>query len=147
MNAHQVHDGTTKLAQLWFPGTADLPGFQELSTGAQLLDRARRANPALAESLSRIALRAAEADPLTYEVIDTWPTHLVEDALTMIESAYFMSPDVRQALGYPGQGRAPVALAGPDEVLTKELVAPVIERGPTYVQTPATQHASAEVLD
>lgn len=147
MNVNQVLDGTAKLAQLWFPGTDDLPGFEELSTRAQLLDRARRANPALAESLSSIALRAAEADPLTYEVIDTWPSHLVEDALTMIESAYFMSSDVRQALGYPGQSRVPVALAGPDEVLTKELVAPVIERGPTYVQTPAKQHASEKVLD
>lgn len=51
---------------------------------------------------------------------------------TAILGAYYLTPAVREALGYPGQQARP-AVADPD---LEVLVTPVRERGAVFRQTP-----------
>ena len=130
--------GIDRLADLWFPGTDRSPKMSELPDYRRLVDRALEANNDMAQALLEIAERAADAESLP---VESWPAETVEEAFMMLLSAYYMSSDVRHALGYPGQDRRPVGTATPDQHATDELLAPVIERGPIYVATPGTEQS------
>jgi hypothetical protein len=62
-----------------------------------------------------------------------------EDKLTfdplssIVAGAYFMTPQVKQLIGYPGQGRDPARLEDAVDELETGILDPVIERGPIYV--------------
>ncbi|MGV9866678.1 hypothetical protein [Rhodococcus koreensis] len=131
--------GIDLLADLWFPGTERSPRMTELPDYRRLVDRALDANHEMAQALSEIAGRAADDESLT---VESWPAATVEEAFMVLLSAYYMSSDVRSALGYPGQDRRPVGTATPDQQATDELLAPVIDRGPIYVATPGAELTS-----
>jgi hypothetical protein len=54
---------------------------------------------------------------------------------SIIAGAYFMSPQVKQLIGYPGQHRDPAGLEDAANELETGILDPVIERGPIYVST------------
>lgn len=66
-------------------------------------------------------------------------TMWAEDKLTfdplssIVAGAYFMTPQVKQLIGYPGQHRDPAGLEDAANELETGILDPVIERGPIYV--------------
>jgi hypothetical protein len=123
--------GAARIADLWFPGSARSPRLTALS-------RALQADPALSEAFIQVAELAAGVDDLTAEVVADWPEELAEAAFYFLSCTYYMAPEARQAVGYPGQARTPSSEATPDQMLDDDLLAPVLALGPTYVPTPTT---------
>ncbi|MUL46355.1 hypothetical protein FZI85_08550 [Mycobacterium sp. CBMA293] len=130
--------GAARIADLWFPGSARSPRLTALPGYEALLSRALQANPELSEAFIGVAELAAGADELSAEVVAEWPAELVEAAFYFLSCTYYMAPEARRAVGYPGQIRTPSAQATPDQMLDDDLLAPVLALGPTYIPTPAT---------
>jgi len=53
-----------------------------------------------------------------------------------VAGAYFLNPEVRQAVGYPGQQAAPIVPEDPPDYEQDGLLASVIARGLIYRPTP-----------
>jgi hypothetical protein len=51
----------------------------------------------------------------------------------IVAGAYFMTPEVKELIGYPGQHRDPAGLEDAVNELETGILDPVIERGPIYV--------------
>ncbi|MEU9858537.1 hypothetical protein [Streptomyces sp. NPDC047974] len=134
----RTRSGAARLADLWFPGSARSPRMTALPGYEALLRRALQADPELSEAFLRAADLAAEGDELTADVVTGWPVELVEAAFYFLSSTYYMAPEARQAVGYPGQARTPSAEATPDQLVDDALLAPVLALGPTYIPTPST---------
>lgn len=130
--------GAARIADLWFPGTARSPRMTALPGYDALLSRALQVYPDLSEAFIQAAQLAAEVDELTDVVVAEWPAELSEAAFYFLSSTYYMAPEARQAVGYPGQVRTPAAEATPEQVLDDDLLAPVLALGPTFVPTPTT---------
>jgi hypothetical protein len=78
------------------------------------------------------------------DVADEWlhsalKTMWAEDKFTfdplssIIAGAYFMTPQVKELIGYPGQHRDPAGLEDAADELETGILDPVLERGPIYV--------------
>ena len=52
---------------------------------------------------------------------------------SIIAGAYFMTPQVKELIGYPGQHRDPAGLEDAADELETGILDPVLERGPIYV--------------
>jgi hypothetical protein len=59
---------------------------------------------------------------------------LFHDLSAVLAGAYLMVPEVRAAIGYPGQVRRPAAFDEAAEEIMSGILDPVIERGPIYVE-------------
>lgn len=130
--------GIAKVIDLLLPGTDVLPAATAVQAHGDLLDRVLAADPKLAPIVRACGERAAESAPQSLAEIEAWIGADAERLVFALHAAYYMSDEVRRRLNYPGQGRFPVAEATPDQMCTPELIAPVIERGPIYVPTPAS---------
>ena len=84
---------------------------------ADVLGRAKGREPA------EVVASLARADPAAYGILTE-----------VVTAAYFMNPDVRQAVGYTGQGPAP--LDPRVDYMENGLLESVIKRGPIYRPTP-----------
>ena len=86
----------------------------------------------LEEPLAAITTAAAGKDPAAeVERLKAEEPELFEALTTAIAGGYFMSAEVRERLGYPGQE----ALALEDDH-DPALLQPVIDRGPIFRPTP-----------
>jgi hypothetical protein len=94
---------------------ASVPGLG--ASLAEVLARARGRDPA------EVVASLARTDPAAYGVLTE-----------VVTAAYFMNPEVRQALGYTGQG--PTPLDPRVDYMEDGLLESVIKRGPIYRPTP-----------
>lgn len=131
------------------PAVGGMPSATGAAADSTGLDAVLRARPDLLEPL-RAALdelaaalapasadRAEPAEPQSALAIMRSPGH--EQAWGVLglvaATAYFLNPDVRATLGYPGQQAIPVD-EQPDDI-DPELLAAVSGRPPVYRPTPA----------
>jgi hypothetical protein len=132
--------GVERLVDLLLPGTATLPAARDVVDYVDLLERVFRADPKLVAPVLDAARRSAEApDELTLEVLESWGSAEAETVVHALHSAYYMSAAVMSALHYPGQRRRPISTATPEERVSEELLAPVRDRGPVYVDPSSPQ--------
>jgi hypothetical protein len=132
-------DGLARILDVVLPGTDTLPSGRTIGAHEALLDLVIDADPRLEAPLTAagvVAAQAPAADADTLTDIDAWAGEHVEEVVFALNAAYYMSAQVRELIGYPGQKRRPIASATPEEVCSDELVAPVLERGPIFVPTP-----------
>lgn len=121
-------DTLARLAALMIPGSAGMPSADALRLAGAPCDKVLALAPHLCAPLERFcgaahAVRdmsgleaAAQADLAGFEAVST-----------VLANAYFMAPQVRQAIGYPGQeARDSSTGLGPDDMA---LLAPVRQRG------------------
>jgi hypothetical protein len=79
------------------------------------------------------------ADVADHQLYSALKTMWAEDKFTfdplssIIAGAYFMTPQVKELIGYPGQHRDPAGLEDAANELETGILDPVIERGPIYV--------------
>ena len=131
-----ARQGLAKITELILPGTSSLPSGVSVGAHLDLLDRALTADPRLAPAVVSFGRRAEVAPELTLGDLQEWSECDAETVVFAITAAYYMSPAVKAALGYPGPARRPISEATAEEKQTDELLAPVIARGSIYVPTP-----------
>src|SRR5262245_29192133 len=90
------------------------------SLGAPLADVLSRAG---GREAAEVVASLAQTDPAAYGLLTE-----------VVTAAYFMNPDVRKAVGYAGQGPAP--LDPRVDYMEDGLLESVINRGPMYRPTP-----------
>ena len=81
---------------------------------------------AVAPEERRAALEAyAEAEPAAFHTLSS-----------VVAGAYLMIPEVREAIGYPGQRKHPPRFDEAAEQIMDGILDPVIDRGPAYMPAP-----------
>ncbi|GAB7007851.1 hypothetical protein JCM18899A_53280 [Nocardioides sp. AN3] len=132
-----AREGIAHVADVLLPGTQNLPSGRDVGVHLEWLDRVLSADPRLFDVVVTVGLRAAVGDTCTLADVEESAGDRLEDLVFALNSAYYMSPQVHAALGYPGQRRRPISQATAEELCSEELLAPVRDRGPTYVPTPS----------
>jgi hypothetical protein len=125
-------DALAALADALIPAGDGMPSATEAGATGALLDEVLRVRGDLEEPLAGLSAAAVGKDPASE--VDRLKTHepeLFEALTTAIAGGYFMSEDVRERLGYPGQQ----ALELEDDH-DPALLQPVIDRGTIYRPTP-----------
>jgi hypothetical protein len=126
------------LADALIPAGAGMPSATEAGAVGEWLDAVLAARPDLAVPLGGLA--AATAGMEAAEAIAALPTHdpaAWAAFTTAVPAAYFMNPEVRARLGYPGQQAVPIDPDAPPDYLEDGLLESVMARGPVYRRTPA----------
>ncbi|MBY8875537.1 hypothetical protein K7640_27260 [Micromonospora sp. PLK6-60] len=125
------------LADLLIPGGSGLPSASDADVAGQWINRALAASADLASAVKHALATPGTPD----EALGELRLHHrdVFDAFTFaVSGAYFMNPDVRAALGYPGIAprRLPPAEGEADYYLEDDILTPVIDRGAIYRPAP-----------
>jgi choline dehydrogenase-like flavoprotein len=114
------------VAQVLVPAGDGMPSAAEVDVGGVLLDRVLAVVPDLARTLER-----ALPDDVTD--VGAWSAELAardpaahRAVLLAVVGAYYLDPDVRSRIGYPGQSTTPVRAQDFPEYLEEDLLEPVL---------------------
>jgi hypothetical protein len=122
------------IADVLIPSAEGMPSASEAAVPETWLDEALRHRPDLSAGL-RAALKAA-GDLPAEEAVDLLNSEHISafEALgTLAAGAYFLNPEVKQLIGYPGQVPTPPK----DDTDTYfDLLENVLERGQVYRDVP-----------
>jgi hypothetical protein len=123
------------LADVLIPAGDGMPSASAAGVAEAGLDQVLVAVPSLAASLADVLAMAEGREPaeVVASLARTDPT--AYGILTeVVTAAYFMNLEVRQAVGYTGQG--PTPLDPRVDYMEDGLLESVIKRGPIYRTTP-----------
>ena len=123
------------LADVLIPAGDGMPSASAAAVAGQGLDQVLAAVPSLGASLADVLARAKGREPaeIVADLARTDPT--AYGILTeVVTAAYFMNPDVRKAVGYSGQGPAP--LDPRVDYMEDGLLESVLKRGPRHRPMP-----------
>lgn len=118
------------IADLLVPEAEGMPSASQASVPDRYLDEAFGYRPDLAEGLQE-ALRIVDGLDAqeAIELLNASHVLAFEALGTLLAGAYFLNPDVRQLIGYPGQVPTP---AREDLDFYADLLENVIDRGQVY---------------
>jgi hypothetical protein len=113
-----------------FDSPSRVPGFDRWLERA-LAARSDALEEVFAAALPIVALASAERRGALEEYSREDPAgfHLLS---SVVAGAYLMIPEVRKAIGYPGQRRHPAQFDEAANQIMDGILDPVIERGPAY---------------
>ena len=124
-------------ADALIPGGSGLPSASAADVHGAGIDRTLACRPDLRELVTGVIGVDAEPREALKRLRTEQPTVFDRFAVT-IAGIYFMNPDVRRLVGYPGdapqRNRAKPGEA--EEYLKDGILDPVVERGPIYRPTP-----------
>jgi hypothetical protein len=123
------------LADVLIPAGDGMPSASAAAVAGQGLDQVLAAVPGLAAGLADVLAAAKGREPaqVVANLARTDPS--AHGVLTeVVTAAYFMNPDVREAVGYAGQGPSPIDPRA--DYLEDGLLESVIKRGAIYRPTP-----------
>jgi hypothetical protein len=129
-----------QLADVLIPEAEGMPSATRAQVHTRWVDDALRARPDLLAGL-RQSLGLASGHPAeeAVELINRDHSTVFDALGTVTAGAYFLNPEVKQLIGYPGQLPQPVV----DDVESYlDLLGNVVERGPIYREAPAAAAAS-----
>ena len=125
------------IADVLIPEAEGMPKASQVGVGGEILDRVLALRPDLREGFLR-GLRAA-AGKLPAEAAEALnrddPAALGAIGLAA-SAAYYMSPQVRALIGYPGQENRPGDPDETPEYVANGMLQQVIDRGPIFKPTP-----------
>jgi hypothetical protein len=128
------------LADVLIPATDGMPAASEAGATGERLDEVLRLRGDLEEPLTRLAERARGVDPAReVKRLQTEEPAAFEALSTAVAGAYFLNPDVRRLIGYPGQERRPIEAQDPPDYERDGLLSSVVERGTIYRATPESR--------
>jgi hypothetical protein len=109
-----LHD----VADVLIPATKTMPALRDADPGGTWLDRACLARADLVPSLARALRVLAGADlPAAVRRLHGDDRATFDVMATFVAGTYYMIPQVRELIGYPGQRRMPAAIdAAADEL-------------------------------
>ena len=126
------------IADYLIPNGEGMPSASQVGVPADLLDKVLAVRVDLVEPLLRgvrtVADLDGEAGANKLNDTDGEAFHAISLAAS---GGYYMSPLVRQLIGYPGQESRPFDPDKTTEYLDDGMLQPVIDRGPIYRPTPA----------
>ena len=124
-----------EIADVLVAAGGGMPAASTVGVAGDLLDRCLAAAPALAVPLLAL-LDEAPAGGLE-EFVRQLAAHRPDDFAvlsTAVVGAYYLSGDVRELIGYPGQQPSPLSVAGEPDYL--DMLERVYERHPGYREAP-----------
>ncbi len=125
------------LADYLIPAAGKMPAASAVGVHEGLLDRTLEARPDLVEDLKRgIASTAGKPVGPTLNALMKEDEAAFQAISLAASGGYYMAPDVRERLGYPGQGEAAYDPHETPEYLTNGMIERVARRGPLYRPTP-----------
>ena len=120
------------------------PAASAVSVGGALLDRTIEAVPGLAAPLRALLDEASRRKPEDFaRLLHAERSGDFAVLSTAVVGAYYLSPVVRERIGYPGQAPAPLSTAATPEYLTNGMLERVYERHPGYRNPAAPAGAPA----
>ena len=122
-----------RLADVLIPAGDGMPSASEAGVAGPFLDDVLRSRPDLTDALVRLCHDAANEDPVVAVAqlrADGGSDLAVLE--TIVPGGYFMNPEIRSRIGYPGQQAVPVEDDHGDEAEEAELLRSVRERGTIY---------------
>jgi hypothetical protein len=123
-----------RLADQLIPAAPDMPSASQADVPARWIDEALRVRPDLLDDLRaaiRVGSDAAPADAVS--VLHAEHPAVFDSLGTLTAGAYFLNPEVRRLIGYPGQVPLPIR----DDVDSYfDMLARVVERGQVYRSVP-----------
>ena len=119
-----------ELADVLIPNTEGMPSASQADVHTRWVDQALRARPDLMVGLRQaLDLSAGLPAEAAVEMLNSQHSPVFDALGTVTAGAYFLSGDIRQRIGYPGQVPQPIE----DDVETYvNLLEHVVERGPIY---------------
>jgi len=130
------------IADVLIPEAEGMPAASAVGVQHGPLDHVLALRPELADDVLR-GLRCVADVPKDLSAGATAAERLnAEDPAAMgaiglvAAAAYYMQPEVRKLIGYPGQVHRPVRPEEEDDFRENGLLQPVIDRGPIYRRTP-----------
>lgn len=125
------------LADVLIPNAEGMPSASEVGVHKGMLDRVVGLRPDLSEALHRGLSTAKGKDPTAAaeELNRNDPEALTAIGLAA-SAGYYMTPKVRELIGYPGQENRPADPDAPLEYVENGMLQVVIDRGPIFVPTP-----------
>lgn len=124
------------VADRLIPASAKMPCFSASGAQRAELDRVLELRPEVLPALLAALDLVAGADTGD-EALEAWLHRTDPAALAVIaqvaSSAYYLSPDIRKLIGYPGQVQRPVA--DDEEADYEDLLQVVVDRGPIFRPT------------
>ena len=133
-----LRERLARVADGLIPEADGMPAPSSVDIGGRQLDVVLGSRPDLAGDLRR-ALEAADdvKVPIGWlEALRTEDTAGYEALVTVVVAGYYMHPDVKHLLGYPGQVPQPVSVDGFPDYMNAGLLERAYERGPIYRPTP-----------
>ena len=131
------------LGDVLIPAGADLPSASQAGVAEGWLDAVLTALPEVAEPLVALLLAARGQEPSSavarLQIDDPAGFDLL---CTVVAGAYFLNPDIRQVIGYPGQQALPIQVEDPPDYEQDGLLASVIARGSIYRPTPGSPNTN-----
>jgi len=130
-----AHERTlfARLADALIPAADGMPAASAAGAHGPWLDAVLAARPDLVAPLTALFHQADGQPPAEFLARLRAADPLAFGALAEVAAAaYFMNPEVRQRIGYAGQGPHPIDPV-PDYL---DLLEPVLRRGPIYRPTP-----------
>jgi hypothetical protein len=123
------------LADVLIPAGDGMPSASAAGVAEEGLNQVLAAVPSLGPGLAEVLARARGREPAEFVASLTQTDPAAHGILTeVVTTAYFMNPEVRKAVGYTGQGPAP--LDPRVDYMENGLLESVIKRGPIYRPTP-----------
>jgi hypothetical protein len=128
------------LADVLIPAADGMPAASEAGAAGEWLDEVLRVRGDLEAPLHSLLDRARGVDPAAeVERLEHEEPDAFEALATAVAGAYFLNPDVRTLIGYPGQERRPIEPEDPPDYEQDGLLASVVERGPIFRRTPESR--------
>jgi hypothetical protein len=125
-------DTFAALADVLIPEADGMPSATQAGAAGALLDEVLAVRGDLEEPLAELTAAARGADPgAEVERLKNEDPPLFEALTTAVAGGYFLSPDVRARLGYPGQQAKKL-----EDDFDQALLQPVIDRGTIFRPTP-----------
>ncbi len=125
------------IADYLIPAYETMPSASSVLVHEQWIDEVFKHRPDLKENVVRALDRGRDRPPAeaVKELARDHPDEMEALGLA-VSGAYYMSPSVREALGYPGQENAPYDPYETHAYLLDGMIERVIARGRTYRPTP-----------
>lgn len=135
---HNARALLARLADCLIPAREGSLSASQAGVAGQWLDKVLAACPDLAPGLETLLLKAHGRDPLeTVAELRRSDPAAFGILAEVAAGAYFLNPDVRQAIGYAGQ--TPRAIDPRPDYMEDGLLESVIRRGPIYRPTPGSK--------
>ncbi len=124
-----------RLADVLVATAGDMPAASAAGVAGDLMDRCLDAAPVLAAPLIVLLDEAPEDDPGTFvrQLAADRPDDFAVLS-TAVVGAYYLSAEVRELIGYPGQEPSPLPVTGEPDYL--DMLERVFERHPGYREAP-----------
>ena len=126
-----------RLADVLVPAHEGMPSAGAVGISGDLLDRALRARPDLAEDCRRAVAQSSDPPgPAALERLAAEDPDGFAALMVLVLGGYYMSGEVRKLLHYPGQEALRIDIGELPAYIEEGLLDEVVDRGPIYRTTP-----------